>query len=81
MIDKDVPLPNARAYRKRTGVKYPFAGMEPGDSIFFPGENKRDKQHPAYMTARNYVKRKGWRMALRSVVEDGQPGVRIWRVT
>ncbi len=73
-IDKNVPLPPAR------GRKYPFADMLPGDSAFFPGEHKRDKQHPAFMSARNYVKRKGWRMVARSVVEAGVKGIRIWRM-
>lgn len=76
MIDRHIPPP-PRAHRSR---KYPFADMKPGDSAFFPGENKRDKQHPAFMVARNYVKRKGWRIMLRSVTEGGVDGVRIWRV-
>ena len=73
-IDKHIPPPPA------FGQKYPFRHMEPGDSVFFPGENKSDKQHPAYMTVRNYVKRDGWRVAVRSVVENGVKGIRIWRV-
>ena len=73
-IDKHIPIPPLRV------TKYPFPGMAPGDSVFFPGENLTDKQHPAYMVARNYVKRHGWRMTLRSVTEGGIKGIRIWRV-
>ena len=80
-IDKHVPLPAIRTYARKGGdLKYPFRDMVPGDSAFFPGENKRDKQHPAFMAARNYVKRLGWRMTLRTVTEDGVKGIRIWRV-
>lgn len=80
-IDKHVPLPAPRAYRGKGGVlKYPFREMVPGDSAFFPGEHKSSKHHPAFMTARNYVKRHGWRITTRAVVEDGVKGIRIWRV-
>ena len=74
-IDKGIPIP-ARAARG----KYPFRDMQPGDSAFFPGENLRHKQHPAYMNARNYVKRNGWQITVRSVIENGVKGIRIWRV-
>ncbi len=74
-IDKHIPVPPDATKRK-----YPFRDMQPGDSAFFPGENLRHKQHRAYMSARNYVKSKGWKIAVRSVVEDGVKGIRIWRV-
>ena len=72
-IDRDIPPPTPR------GEKSPFAKMQVGDSVFFPGENKADAQHPAYMSARNYVKRKGFGFTLRSVEENGVKGIRIWR--
>lgn len=73
-IDRHIPPPPQR------GKTYPFANMKPGDSAFFPGENKSDKHHPAYMNAYNYVKRKGWRIAVRSVIEGDVKGIRIWRI-
>ena len=73
-IDKHIPPPQL------AGRKYPFRDMQPGDSVFFVGENRADKHHPAYASARNYVKRHGWRIAVRTVVEDGRRGIRIWRV-
>ena len=80
-IDRDIPLPVARTAgaRKPRPSKYPFRDMQPGDSAFFPGKHSGDRHHPAYMSARNFVKRYGWRMSLRSVEENGVKGVRIWR--
>ena len=74
-IDDHVPPPPRKSRR------YPFRDMEPGQSVFFPGENKSDRQHPAYMAAKTLQKRHGLRFTLRSVIEDGVKGVRIWRVT
>ena len=74
-IDSHVPPPPRKSRR------YPFRDMLPGQSVFYPGENKSDRQHPAYMAAKTLQKRHGLRFTLRSVVEDGVPGVRIWRVT
>ena len=74
-IDKHVPVPPGATKRK-----YPFGDMAPGDSVFFPGENRADKHHPAYMSARNYVRRNGWQITVRSVIENGVKGIRIWRV-
>ena len=73
-IDSHIPAPLL------PNQKYPFKHMQPGDSVFFPGENLAHKHHPAYSTARNYVKRHGWRITVRSVVEQGERGIRIWRV-
>ena len=73
-IDNHIPPPPLRQQN------YPFRDMQPGDSVFFPGENRADKHHPAYMNARNYVRRNGWQITVRSVIENGVKGIRIWRV-
>lgn len=81
-IDKNIPPPVARAFKSKTGrlSRYPFRQMEIGDSAFFPGANKVNAQHPAYMAAKTIQKRDGLRFTLRSVVENGVEGVRIWRL-
>lgn len=81
-IDKHIPPPVARAFKGKGNhlSAYPFREMAVGDSVFYAGANKRSAQHPAYMVARGIQKRDGLRFTLRSVVEDGVEGVRIWRL-
>jgi len=75
MIDSHIPPP-----RDATAPRYPFRKMKPGDSVFYPGTNTRERQHPAYSYAKTLQKRHGLRFTLRSVVEDGVKGIRIWRI-
>ena len=74
-IDNDIPAPpNKKAPR------YPFRQMKAGDSAFFPHQGSILRCKP-YMTAQTIAKRdKSFAFVGRSVVEDGVPGVRIWRV-
>jgi hypothetical protein len=74
-IDRHIPPPPGAS-----GPRYPFRKMKPGDSVFYPGANTREKQHPAYSYAKTLQKRHGLRFTLRSVVEAGVEGVRIWRI-
>ncbi len=68
-IDKDVPLPTGR---REWSVKYPWHGMNIGDSFFIPDGNLKSLRASAAMqkarTQRKYL--------VRAV--DG--GVRVWRV-
>ncbi len=66
VIEKGLPTPNKRLTR------YPFAGMEVGDSFFAPLTlaasilTSARRHHPKRFTTR-------------SVVENGVRGVRVWR--
>lgn len=66
-IDKSVPPPRGSRI-----TKYPFAHMEPGDSVFVPDE---DTSGRAYRAAKTMGSRKGWTFTGRR--QDG--GIRIWR--
>jgi len=72
VIEKNIPIPGP-ARGKRT--KYPFADMEPGDSVLIEGE---DTKGPAYQSAKaiEYNSRGAIRFTARTV----DNGVRIWRV-
>ena len=82
-IDTDKPLPDARPFagRKRGGNKYPFREMAIGDSCFFPHAVGPITKCAAYMAAATLTKRYGSPLfSGRTVVEEGQRGVRVWRI-
>lgn len=66
-IEKDIPVPATTRLRK-----YPFADMQPGDSVFFPGEDINSRPYRAAMTL---GKRRGWKF----VARRERNGIRIWR--
>ena len=74
-IDKDIPIPITK--RRGRPTKYPFAKMDVGDSVFFPGERIKGN---AYMAAINYASGRDVRFKSRTVIEDGVEGIRVWRV-
>jgi len=63
-IEKNVPFPDSR-------VKYPFADMKPGDSVWIDDDSHRPK-----VAAFSYARYHGWKVICRK--QDG--GFRIWRV-
>ena len=73
-IRDDVPMPEQPAYRgaKWERSKYPFAEMEVGQSVFFPGH---PAEGPAKWAASKFAKRNGVKLVFRT--EAG--GLRIWR--
>jgi hypothetical protein len=74
-IEDNVPIPRKRG--SRTGqYRYPFRQMLPGQSFFVPDGNPGTLQHGAKRATRE----QGWTFTTRSVVENGVPGVRCWRV-
>ena len=75
-IEKGIAPPAPR------GKDYPFRIMQPGDSVFFPGEFKHMNDSRAYMAAKTIQKRSDGKIQFQGqrLIEDGQPGVRIWRV-
>ena len=75
-IDKDIPMPE----KGGGGVRktYPFADMQPGDSVFLP--LKKNGANAALRSAR----KRGeipteWQWVREDRTEDGVEGVRIWR--
>lgn len=68
-LDRGVPIPEQR--RRKS---YPFRDMEVGDS-FFATETSIVRIHAA---ARNY---KGVRVTCRTRIENGEKGVRVWRIS
>ena len=71
IFDKNVPIPPAL-----TGPDNKYAPMEVGDSYFFPGL----KNNQAAARFSSYRKRFGWKIATRSLTENGVQGIRVWRV-
>lgn len=75
-IEKNVPVPsddgNPKPGRGKRKFAHLFEAMEPGDSLFFPGEKLG---HSAYSTARAWFVRR--EMGYKARVEDD--GFRIWR--
>jgi hypothetical protein len=71
-VEHGVPMPSA-------GVRpaiYPFAKMEIGDSFFIPKKTSADISSSGVY----WAKKLGHKYSARSVIENGIPGTRIWRV-
>jgi hypothetical protein len=71
MFDKNYPLPIDREYGKR---KYPFAQLQPGESVLYPCETVETKKvsTAAYRVAKYH----NWQFIVRRV----ESGVRVWRI-
>jgi len=83
-IDKGVPMP-PRSGNKGAPAKWPWHGMEPGDSFFAPGYVQRISQRGVdkepYFSASGPTRTlPGTTWETRLVTEDGVRGVRVWRV-
>jgi hypothetical protein len=66
-ITKGMPAPRGRR------SKYPFRDMDIGDSFFAPGSSVIG----IHGCARRH---RPMRFTCRSIVENGIPGVRVWRI-
>ena len=64
-IDKNIPIPKRR-------TKWPFADMEVGDSFFAPGFASDEFSG----RTKHYAPKK---FTVRTVIENGVRGVRVWR--
>lgn len=75
-IDKDIPPP---ADNNHSGRKvYPFAEMQPGDSVFIDGGRSDGKECAAAYAIAHSRRKKGINCRFKARNENG--GVRIWRV-
>jgi hypothetical protein len=73
-VETGVPLP-PRALPTRSS-KYPFAHMAVNDSFFVPADDAKR----TIMACYGYAKRRdNVKFTYRTVDEDGERGVRIWR--
>lgn len=81
-IDKGVPLPGKMAVFE-DDLTVALNKMEPGDSIFFPGQSIKyvPGQMNVALRARTHGHRKNRKVASRTVEENGVKGVRIWRLS
>ncbi len=69
-IDKGIELPPERVKNS-----YPWKELSIGDSFFVPNMRSGARQGLQSISARH-----GIRIAVRSVVENGVKGVRVWRI-
>ncbi len=80
MVDSNVPFPEDT----RSNIKYPFAKMEVGDSIFIvlkEGDNADRLKNRLSQASRTFGKRQTpeQKFILRYRLEKEISGVRIWR--
>lgn len=77
-IERDVPLPP-----RRFDGSHPFSllrQLKPGESVFFRGVLTNTTAYHVLSNRTAYLKRtQGFMLTMRSVVEDGTKGVRVWR--
>jgi hypothetical protein len=69
-VQKGIPIPENGAGRPRS---YPFKEMAIGDSFFMAGKNR---YRGLYTSARHA----GVKIVTRTVTENGERGLRCWRV-
>lgn len=75
-IDKDIPLPADKGNSGRE--VYPFAEMQPGDSVFIEGGRTDGNECAAAYAIAHRQRKKGVECRFTARNENG--GVRVWRV-
>ena len=77
-IERGIPVPPPRKHGNwpKTGVTYPFASMEVGDSFFIPRRTS-NRIAAAWATTRRVT---GFRFTARRAVKAGVMGTRVWRI-
>ena len=76
-IDLDVPLPPVNTSKGYS--KYPIANLSVGASFFVPATQfKTVRSLRVYLAGR--ARLLNMQLAFRDRTEDGQPGIRIWRI-
>ena len=78
-IDKEIPLPPKTVARPSpTTMQDFYRSMQVGDSVFFPGINKRAGGGKAGNAGKALPSA---RFAIREVTENGIAGIRMWRTS
>ena len=74
-LTNTIPVPKKTHPGRR--AKYPFRVMRAGDSFFVPNM----KATTLYQAAKNAAKRdgRGFKFVVRTTVEGGVAGTRVWR--
>ena len=80
MIDKDKMIPPRTYWGNKR--KYPFKEMDVGDSFFIAVEKgkKARMQSILFGCCRSQRRTDGSEFTSRSVCEDGEEGIRVWRI-
>lgn len=73
-IETGVPIPEKL---KKVKTKFPFADMQPGDSLFF--DNPSDKES-ARAAAHQFLKKRKLRWIFRTLQTKDEGGWRMWRI-
>ena len=77
-IDKGIPMPTARF-----DEGHPFSvlrKLKSGDSVFFRGVIAGSNAYKVLSNRMSYLKNtQGFILTVRSVIESGSKGVRVWR--
>jgi hypothetical protein len=75
-IEKNVPIP---ASTRAVGAsKYPWEQMTVGDSFAIPVSNLPSSDYRPTPTEK--LKKRGYRVQTRKLIENGQSVVRVWRI-
>ena len=72
-IEKGIPIPIRTGHKK-----YPWEDLEVGDSFFCPG--KKISQVNATMCPIDYRGKRKFAARTRTLEDDNEEGVRIWRI-
>jgi hypothetical protein len=76
-IDKRVKLPPATNFDASERIKYPFRGLQVGDSFFIP---KKTREGGGSLVRYWNMNLSPKMFTLRTVTEKRIPGIRIWRI-
>jgi len=76
VLENNIPIP---ASRKSSGVcKYPWEDMKIGQSFFVPlSELTSEDARPSPPDS---LKKTGYRVQTRKLIENGVCGIRVWRI-
>lgn len=77
-LERDVPIPTASINRDPTSKAGMIRAMAVGDSIFFPEENVRVRR-TWQSAAANVALQEGRTYVTRTMMKNGQRGIRVWR--
>lgn len=77
-IDKDIPPPADRNYSAHGRRVYPFAEMQPGESVFIQGARTDGNEYAAARCVAYKRRKKGIDCRFKARAEGD--GMRVWRV-
>jgi hypothetical protein len=80
-IDKGIPIPTPRGRgRRHSGMTLAMKTMDVGDSFIYPADGRKTPPiNVAGRQARYVAASTGRKFVCRTVIENGQKVVRVWR--